>query len=476
MRFLPLFFDLHAAPLALVGAGPAALSKLRVLRSAGARVRWYVDQATVGEESFDAGAVPDALLAEVEICTADPLAADFSVFTAVIAATGDERDDAIAARARQCNTPVNVVDRPDLSSFIFPAIIDRGDVVVAVGTGGVSPVLARRLRERIEAMLPARIGELAVLMGRFRRRAAQARRGAGALRRFWEQVVDGPIGAAVLGGRWREAESALARALDRSDETQARTGVVFLVGAGPGDPDLLTLRALQALQNADIIFYDELVTSEILDRARRDARRVAVGRRSGQPGIGQDAINTSMAEAARQGLTVVRLKGGDPFIFGRGGEELDYLRKAGIEVAVVPGVTAAMGCAAEAGLPLTFRQEATQLSFVSAQQATGGEAIDWSRHADRKTTLVVYMGLGSAAAVRDGLIAGGREPGTPAAVLVRGTRMDSKYLVGRLDEIAALAARAGEGPGLLVVGEVVARSDLWREAGARGMQSTELAA
>jgi uroporphyrin-III C-methyltransferase / precorrin-2 dehydrogenase / sirohydrochlorin ferrochelatase len=462
MRFLPVFLDVRRGRVALVGASTAATNKLRLLRSAGASVRWYANGAEIAE-TLIAG-LPSG---QVELSVADPRQADFSEFVAVVSAAGDGLDDEIAARARTYNVPVNVVDRADLSTFIFPAIVDRGDVVVAVGTGGTSPVLARRLRERIEALLPDRIGDLAALMGRFRQRVKEARRGAGALRRFWEKVVDGPIGAAALRGHWHDAEAALARAIERPDDVHVQAGIVFLVGAGPGDADLLTVRALQVLQDADIIFYDELVTAEILDRARRDAKRVPVGRRSGQPGIGQDAINAHLAEAAREGLKVVRLKGGDPFIFGRGGEELEYLRRAGIDVVVVPGVTAAMGCAAEAGLPLTFRNEATQLTFISAQHADGDADIAWSNYADPKTTLVVYMGLGKAAAVRDGLIAAGREPGTPAAVLVRGTRKDSKYLVGRLDEIAALAARVVDGPGLLVVGEAVAHSDAWRAAAER---------
>jgi uroporphyrin-III C-methyltransferase / precorrin-2 dehydrogenase / sirohydrochlorin ferrochelatase len=462
MRFLPVFLDLRRGRVALVGAGTAATNKLRLLQSAGASVRWYTNDAE-SAEALTAG-LP---LGQVELSSVDPRQADFSEFVAVVSAAGDGLDDEIAARARIHNVPTNVVDRADLSTFIFPAIVDRGDVVVAVGTGGASPVLARRLRERIEALLPERIGDLAALMGRFRRRVKEARRGAGALRRFWEQVVDGPIGAAALRGHWRDAEAALTRAIERPDDADAQAGTVFLVGAGPGDADLLTVRALQVLQDADIIFHDELVTAEILDRARRDAKRVAVGRRNGKPGIGQDAINERLAAAAREGLKVVRLKGGDPFIFGRGGEELEYLRQAGIDVVVVPGVTAAMGCAAEAGLPLTLRHEATQLTFISAQHADSDAEIAWSHYADPKTTLVVYMGLGKAASVRDGLIAAGREPGTPAAVLVRGTRKDSKYLVGRLDEIAALAARAPDGPGLLVIGEAVAHSDAWRAAAER---------
>jgi uroporphyrin-III C-methyltransferase / precorrin-2 dehydrogenase / sirohydrochlorin ferrochelatase len=467
MRFLPVFLDVRRGRVALVGAGAAATNKLRLLQSAGASVHWYTNGDEIAETLIAGLPASQTEIFQVEVSAADPRQADFSEFVAVVSAAGDELDDEIAARARTHHVPINVVDRADLSTFIFPAIVDRGDVVVAVGTGGTSPVLARRLRERIEALLPERIGDLAALMGRFRQRVKEARRGAGALRRFWETVVDGPIGAAALRGHWHDAEAALTRAVERPDDVHVRAGIVFLVGAGPGDADLLTVRALQVLQNADIIFYDELVTAEILDRARRDAKRVAVGRRSGRPGIGQDAINEHLAAAAREGLKVVRLKGGDPFIFGRGGEELEYLRAAGIDVVVVPGVTAAMGCAAEAGLPLTLRNEATQLTFISAQHADGDAEIAWSNYADPKTTLVVYMGLGKAAAVRDALIAAGRKPETPAAVLVRGTRKDSKYLVGRLDEIVVLAARAADGPGLLVVGEAVAHSDVWRAAAER---------
>ena len=229
------------------------------------------------------------------------------------------------------------------------------------------------------------------------------------------------------------------------------------------------------MQNADVVFYDELVTPEVLDRARRDAERVFVGKRRGQPGIGQQAINARLAAEARKGRNVVRLKGGDPFIFGRGGEELEYLRAAAVETVIVPGVTAALGCAAEAGLPLTFREEASRLSFITAYRSAEAAATDWSGLADPHATVVVYMGLSAAAAVRDGLIAAGRDPKTPAAVLARGTRPDSKSIVGPLDNIAALAAQAGEGPALLVIGQVVARSDAWR-AENRSSASQEIAA
>jgi len=310
-------------------------------------VRWFAEGAGAIESDLAA----DLHSGGVEMSRADPRQADFSGLIAVVSAIGDARDDDLAAQARRQRIPVNVVDRPDLSTFIFPAIVDRGEVVVAIGTGGAAPVLARRLRERIEALLPARIGDLAALMGRFRAAAARKRRGADSLRQFWERVVDGPIGAAALAGRWHEAETALARASERPGDWHGHSGAVFLVGAGPGDPDLLTLRALQALQGADVVLYDETVSEGILDRARRDAERIFAGRRAGGPGIGQDAINRRLADAARQGRNAVHLKGGDPFSFARGGEEIDYLRHAGVAIVVVPGVTATLARAAVAALP-----------------------------------------------------------------------------------------------------------------------------
>ena len=458
MRFLPLFFDTSSGVFILVGSGEAALAKLRLLRAAGAYVRWFSCSIDVAEElSTSPGK------GQLEISVGDPLKADLSDVVAIVSAAGDLLDRHIAARARRQRIPVNVVDCPDLSTFIFPAIVDRGEVVVAIGTGGASPVLAQRLRERIEALLPTRIGELAELIGRHRGRFAAVPRGLSP-RRFWQNVIAGPIAEAVLAGRSVEAEAQLAAAIEASKAGSggSKTETVFVVGAGPGDPDLLTLRALHVLADADVVFYDELVTAGVLDRARRDAEQVFVGKRRGEAGIGQDEINRRLVEAARAGRRVVRLKGGDPFVFGRGGEELEYLRRANVPVIVVPGITAALGCAAESGLPLTFRNEASRLTFVTAHRAEDAAAIDWSGLGDRQTTVVVYMGLASAGAVRDGLIAAGRDPATPTAVLARGTRPDSHATVGCLDGLAALADAAGEGPAILVVGDVVARSAPWR--------------
>lgn len=453
MRFLPLFFDLTTGPVILVGSGPQALAKLRILQAAGADIRWHVLSGDDVEGSEG-----------VEVKLGLPADEDFIGAIALVASAGKEIDERLTSRARSMNLPVNIVDRPDLSTFIFPAIVDRGDVVVAVGTSGTSPVLARRLREKIEQILPERIGEFSSVMGRYRDRLAALRHRGFSTRRFWERVIDGPIGAQFLSGKTAKAEAALIIEIDRAGADIPVQGHVSIVGAGPGDPDLLTLKALHALQSADIVFYDDLVSSDILGRIRRDAEQFFVGKRKGHPGIGQSEINRRLVEAAKAGLNVVRLKGGDPFIFGRGGEEREVLEAAGIPVTIVPGITAALGCAAEAGLPLTFRKEATRLSIVTANTAEGADNIDWSGLADRTTTVAIYMGLTAASAVKSGLIAAGRDPNTPVAVLARGTQPDSRSITGTLSQLPMLAASVGDGPALIVVGDVVAHSQVWKES------------
>jgi uroporphyrin-III C-methyltransferase / precorrin-2 dehydrogenase / sirohydrochlorin ferrochelatase len=457
MSFLPLFIDLARGPVVLTGAGAPALAKLTLLRARGAHVRWYPLEPVTAELPEGGGAL--------DIRSGEPMACHLDGTLAFVLAAGSEVDDRLARFARARGIPVNAVDRPELSTFHVPAIVDRGELVVAIGTGGASPVLARRLRETIEAALPQRIGELAALIGRWRHRL-RARFGSVGSRALWEHFIDGPVGAGVLEGRSAEAETWLASLSAQSLE-RASLGCVALVGAGPGDPDLLTLKALQALQNADVVLYDELVTPEILARARRDAAKIPVGRRKGRPGPGQDDIHRRMIEAARSGARVVRLKGGDPFVFGCGGEEVEALRAAGIPVRVVPGITAAMGAAAEWQIPLTYRGEAAELVVITAQRASGDAAIDWARVSDRGTTVAIYMGLGEAETIRDALIAAGRDPATPTAVIDRATRRDSRAYAGALADLAALAERA-EGPALVIVGEVVARSKAWGKTRARG--------
>jgi uroporphyrin-III C-methyltransferase/precorrin-2 dehydrogenase/sirohydrochlorin ferrochelatase len=464
MRFLPVFLDLRAGPVLLVGAGDLVRAKLRLLASAGARVRWF---ATDG--NHDVSGLDPADVARIEFAEGDPLATDFGGVIAILCAGAGDIGIAMSERAKAVGLPVNVMDDLLHSTFIFPAIVDRGDVVVAVGTGGASPVVARRVRERIEALLPARIGDLASFIGRWRKQVHGRIPEMLLRRRFWERVVDGPIGALVLAGRHDEAETALTNIADPTAFAGALAsgqaeGRVTLVGAGPGDPDLLTIKALRALQDADIVFYDELVSPEILDRARRDATRVPVGRRVGKPGIGQDAINQLLIEAAKSGQRAVRLKGGDPYVFGRGGEEVEALRDAGIAYSVVPGITAGLGAAAQFEVPLTFRGEALRITFLTAHKAKDAATVDWSTLTDEKMTVVVYMGMAAAPSVRAGLLAAGRSPQTPVGVFARATRPDAQAVVGTLDKLPALVEQIDGGPAILIIGDVVAHSAPWRHS------------
>jgi uroporphyrin-III C-methyltransferase / precorrin-2 dehydrogenase / sirohydrochlorin ferrochelatase len=464
MRFLPVFLDLQAGPVLLIGAGELARAKLRLLAAAGARIRWYATDGNHDVSGLDAAAV-----ARIELAEGDPLAADLTGVIAILCAGAGDTGPLMSARAKAVGIPVNVMDDLAHSTFIFPAIVDRGEVVVAIGTGGASPVMARRLRERIEAVLPARIGDLTSFIGRWRKLIHDRIPEFPLRRRFWERVVDGSIGALVLAGRQDEAEAALKEISDPTafaggSASGRAEGSVTLVGAGPGDPDLLTVKALRALQDADVIFYDELVSPEILDRARRDASRVPVGRRVGKPGIGQDAINRLMIDAARSGQRVVRLKGGDPFVFGRGGEEVEVLREAGVAYSVVPGITAGLGAAAQFEVPLTFRHEALRITFLTAHKARDAQSVDWSTLTDEKMTVVVYMGMTAAPSVRAGLLAAGRSPQTPVGVFARVTRNDAQAAVGTLDQLPALVEQIDGGPAVLIIGDVVAHSAPWRHS------------
>jgi uroporphyrin-III C-methyltransferase / precorrin-2 dehydrogenase / sirohydrochlorin ferrochelatase len=462
MRYLPVFLDLQSGSVALVGQGELARAKLRVLVAAGARIRWH---ATDGEH--DVQGLEPAQLARIEFAKGDPLAADLTGVVAVFCAGAGDVGVAMSARAKSVGLPVNVMDDLVHSTFIFPAIVDRGDVVVAIGTGGTSPVVARRVREKIEAVLPARIGDLAKFIGRFRKSIHGRIPEMPLRRRFWERVIDGPIGALVVSGHKDDAEAALNKIVDASAFASGKAqgaaqGHVTLVGAGPGDPDLLTIKALRALSDADVVFYDELVSSEILDRIRRDASRVPVGRRVGKPGIGQEAINQLMIAAAQSGQRVVRLKGGDAFVFGRGGEEVEALREAGVSYSIVPGVTAAIGAAAQFEVPLTFRHKALRITFLTAHKANDADLVDWSTLTDTQMTVVVYMGMTAAPSVRDGLLAAGRSPETPVGVFARVTRPDAKAAVGTLEQLPDLVASVDGGPAILIIGDVVAHSAPWR--------------
>jgi uroporphyrin-III C-methyltransferase/precorrin-2 dehydrogenase/sirohydrochlorin ferrochelatase len=448
MRSFPLFLKLQGRPVLLAGSGAAAAAKLRLLVAAGAQVRLIArDPGPELVEASRALAIPY----EHGAFAAD----DLREAELVIGAEGDDESDrALSLAARAAGRLVNIVDRPDLSDFTMPAIVDRDEIVVAISTDGASPVLAQRVRAAVESVLPPALGRLARFARRFRG-AIQARIAEnGARRRFWNQVFAGPIGQAVLAGDERRAARDLIRAVNKG-EPKADAGLVSLVGAGPGDPELLTLRAARALREADVIVYDKLVDAAVLDYARRDARRIYVGKSKGDHTLPQAEINALLVAEAGAGRHVVRLKGGDPFVFGRGGEELDALVAAGIRVDVVPGITAATGCAAYAGFPLTHRDHASSVTFVSGQSKDGIADLDWQALARPRQTIVVYMGLGAAGAIADHLIAAGLPAATPIAIIENGTRWDQRVIKGELSQVAALVRDHGIAtPALLVIGEV----------------------
>lgn len=449
MRHLPVFLSVRGRSGLVVGGGPVATAKARLLLKAGATVSVVAPKVAPALARL-------AAAGEIRLLRRRFVAGDVADRAVVYGATGIAAVDAdVALAARAAGVPVNVIDRPELSSFITPAVVDRDPVLVAISTGGAAPVLARRLRAAVESRLPSRLGRLAGFAESFRAAVKANVPSAVARRRFWERFFDGPIAAAVLAGDERGAREGMLGLVNRPQAPPPSMGRVALVGAGPGDPDLLTLRALDSLQRADLVVYDRLVGPDVLDYARRDAERVYVGKAAGGRGHGQDRINALLVRAARAGKRVVRLKGGDPFIFGRGGEELDYLRRHGVPVEVVPGVTAAAGCAAAAGFPLTHRDHAPAVTFISGHGKDGPPDLDWAALARSRHTLVVYMGRAAAGAIAARLMAHGMAAATPAAVIENGTRPEQKLRLGTLAGLAPMIAAAGiTGPTLIVIGEV----------------------
>ncbi|WP_419899089.1 siroheme synthase CysG [Roseomonas sp. USHLN139] len=430
MRHFPLFLDLQGRDVLLLGGGEALAAKARLLAAAGARLR----QAS----RFS----PELLEGVALACAAGAPEAELRALSAACQARG---------------IPVNVVDRPALSSFITPAIIDRDPVTVAIGTAGTAPLLARLVRQRVEAVLSPGLGRIAALAERFRGRLREALPDVAARRRFLEGVLAGRPAQLAEEGRQAEAEAAFAAALARAET--APTGLVHLVGAGPGAADLLTLRALRLMGEADVIVHDRLVSAAVLDLARRDAERIDVGKARGRHPVPQERINALLVELARSGRKVVRLKGGDPFIFGRGGEEIEALAEAGIAFEVVPGITAALACAAQAGIPLTHREAARSVTFVAGQSREGRLAVDFAALARPGQTIAVYMGATILPQFFAGLVAAGADPSTPAAFIERGGSPDQRLLLGSFAEVAHEAGGwVGDGPALLLLGEACGRS------------------
>lgn len=453
MDYLPIFLNLKNEHCLIVGGGPVAARKAETLLEAGGLVSVQAPQLhesvlrlrhsgrlTFIDKAFHPG----------DVCR----------FKLVVAATDDTDTNAkIAEAAKMHNIPVNVVDQPALCTFIFPAIIDRSPVVAAVSSGGAAPVLARILRMRLESWIPPAYGRLARLSADFRVRVKQAIDDPRARRRFWENVLSGTIAELVFAGKDKEAAERLEQALavETSGERHKSRGMVYLVGAGPGDPDLLTIRALRLIQEADVVVYDRLVSPEVLKLVRRDAEKIYAGKQRNRHTLPQAEINRLLADLAKSGKRVVRLKGGDPFIFGRGGEEIETLMNEGVPFQVIPGITAASGCAAYAGIPLTHRDHAQSCTFLTGHMKDGRLIdVDWKQLSRPGQTLVFYMGLQGLSEICSRLIQHGCPADLPAALVQQGTTRYQLVLTGTLATLPNLVNRSDvKAPTLLIIGTVV---------------------
>ncbi|WP_165667964.1 siroheme synthase CysG [Metapseudomonas otitidis] len=452
MDFLPLFHNLQGRHVLVVGGGEIALRKARLLADAGACLRVVAPE------------IDSQLVALVEqshglVHRRGYASGDLEGAVLAIAATDDEPLNAQISRDAQARgVPVNVVDAPALCSVIFPAIVDRSPLIVAVSSAGDAPVLARLIRAKIETWIPSAYGQLAGLAKRFRQQVKQLFPDVQQRRVFWEDVFQGPIAERVLSGQPAEAERMLAERV--AGGAPKPLGEVYLVGAGPGDPDLLTFRALRLMQQADVVLYDRLVAEPIIEMCRRDAERIYVGKRRADHAVPQDQINRLLIDLAKQGKRVLRLKGGDPFIFGRGGEEIGELAAHGIPFQVVPGITAASGCAAYAGIPLTHRDHAQSVRFVTGHLKDGSSDLPWADLTSPGQTLVFYMGLVGLPIICEQLVRHGRSADTPAALVQQGTTRNQRVFTGTLGSLPQLVAEHDvHAPTLVIVGEVVKLRD-----------------
>ncbi len=449
MRYLPIFVDLKGKPCLVVGGGEVASRRCEQLLRAAGRVTVVAPERVPAlqalHERGDIQYLPRSFIPQ-----------DLDGVFLVSAATDDgEVNREISRLAQAQGRLVNVVDDPGLCNFLMPSIVDRSPVQIAISTGGASPVLARLLRARLETLIPSAYGRLAALMADFRGRVKQRLPDQTARRRFWEVVLDGPIAEMLFAGQDRAALAALEGLMD--DTACARlAGEVYLVGAGPGDPDLLTFRALRLMQRADVVLYDRLVAPAVLDLVRKDAERIYVGKARDRHTLRQDEINGALVRLARQGKRVLRLKGGDPFVFGRGGEEIGTLAEQGIPFQIVPGITAASGCACYAGIPLTHRDYAQACIFAAGHLKDGRLDLNWQALVHPNQTVAIYMGIAGLELLCAGLIAHGMRPDMPAALIHQGTTPHQQVIVGTLQDLAQRAqARALGPPSLVIVGEVV---------------------
>ena len=449
MDLLPIFLNIKSKKCVVVGGGEVAFRKATLLLRAGADLN--IVAPVLSDELRKLCVDTDCAITAREFEEAD-----INNAILVVAATDDlKTNERVSVIASTLNIPVNVVDQPHLCSFIMPSIVDRSPIVVAISSGGSSPILTRKLKELNEAMIPGRIDKLAELLGSFRGRVKNEINDFSARIRFWENVLDSEIPELVYNGQDDEARSALDNWLTNPQHDRVG-GEVYLVGAGPGDPDLLTLRALRLMHKADVVLYDRLVSPEVLLKLRPDAQKIYVGKRSADHAVPQETINEMLVRLAKEGNRVLRLKGGDPFIFGRGGEELESLAAAGIPFQVVPGITAASGCASYAGIPLTHRDYSQSVRFLTGHTKDGRVPLEWDILAKEQQTLVFYMGLAGLPDICDQLLKHGMSSSTPVAVIQQGTTQTQKVVVGNLNKIADLAVEKEiQAPTIIIIGEVV---------------------
>lgn len=457
MQNYPIFVDLNNQACLVVGAGQIALRKIRLMRSAGALI-------TVIAPEADAELVDefgDSILHIARKFHAD----DIGDYRLITAATNDPAvNQQVSEVAQANNIPVNVVDQPDLCSFITPSIVDRSPVLIAISTGGAAPVLARSLRSKIESFVPAAYGLLATTMNSYRDAVKKRFSDENQRRQFWEEVVQGGVAEHIFAGRQYDALGLLEQQLDQPS-TLAKVGQVSLVGAGPGDPDLLTFRALRLMQTADVVLHDRLVSPQILNLCRRDAQRLYVGKKRSEHAVPQGEINQLLVDLALQGKKVVRLKGGDPFIFGRGGEEIELLAQAGVAFQVVPGITAASGCASYAGIPLTHRDHAQSCLFVTGHLKDGSVDLDWTLLSTPNQTVVIYMGLVGLPTICEKLLEHGVSADMQIALIEQGTTANQRVFTGSISNIVErVSAHEVHAPTLIILGSVVSLHDklAWR--------------
>lgn len=449
MDYFPVFLDLKKRRCLLVGGGDVATRKGRLLVKAGAILRVVAPQISAELRELVQQCQGEMNLREYH-------ASDVDDCVLAIAATDiDSLNQVISQDAKAKHIPVNVVDSPALCTYITPAIIDRSPLVIAISSGGESPVLARLIRAKLETLIPTSYGKLAQFASRWRERIKHRFADTDQRRRFWEKILQGPAAELVFNGQDAQADTLLSDAIHQEDDSLTQ-GEVYLVGGGPGDPELLTLRALRLMQQADVVLYDRLVSDGVMELVRRDAERIYVGKRRSEHTMEQENINQLLVDLALQGKRVLRLKGGDPFIFGRGGEEIELLAQHHIPFQVVPGITAASGCAAYAGIPLTHRDYAQSVRFVTGHLKDDSTNLHWPELAVPGQTLVFYMGLVGLAEICAALIAHGRAPDTPVALVEKGTTRDQRVLIADLATMAQKVANNNvHGPTLLIIGEVV---------------------